>query len=42
MFFVRNGLPFDAASPLAEAERRAWVVGLGKLDGRTWNWGAMQ
>jgi len=37
MFFGRNVLPFDAASSLGEAERRAWVVGLGKLDGRTWD-----
>ena len=42
LWLVRNGIPFDVAFSLDEDERRAWIVALGELDGRTWDWGAMR
>ncbi len=42
LFLVRNGVPFDVAFSLDEAERTAWVVAMGTLDGHVWDWGAMQ
>ena len=42
LYLVRNGVPFDVAFSLEEAERRAWIVVIGELDGMAWDWGAMQ
>jgi len=37
-----NDVLFDVAFPLGGAERRAWIVALGELDGRAWSWRAMR
>ena len=42
LFLVRNNIPFDVAFSLDQDERTAWVVVLGELDGRTYDWEAMQ
>lgn len=42
LFLVRNGVPFDVAFSLEADERTAWIVVLGELDGRVWDWGAMR
>ncbi len=41
LLLVKNGVPFDVAFSLAADERLAWVVALGELAGRRWDWGAM-
>lgn len=41
MLLVQNGVPFDVAFSLGAEERLAWVVALGELAGRRWDWGAM-
>ena len=42
LYLVRNSVPFDVAFSLDQDERRAWIVALGTLDGRTYDWGAMR
>ena len=42
LYLIRNGVPFDVAFSLEQAERTAWIVVMGELDGREWDWGAMQ
>jgi len=37
---VRNGVPFDVAFSLEPAEQRAWIIVLGELSGRSWNYEA--
>ncbi len=34
-------MPFDVAFSLDETERLAWVVALGTLDGRAFDWRAL-
>jgi hypothetical protein len=34
-------VPFDVAFSLAPEERLAWIVVLGTLDGRTFDWDAL-
>jgi hypothetical protein len=41
LYLVRNGVPFDVAFTLSEADRLAYVVALGTLDGRVFDWQAM-
>ena len=38
LFLVRNGVPFDVAFSLDAAERRAWVVVVGELEGLVWDY----
>jgi len=38
LYLVRNGVPFDVAFSLAPDERLAWVVALGTLEGREFDW----
>jgi hypothetical protein len=39
---VKNGVPFDIAFTLPKAERRAYAVAIGELDGATrYDWQAM-
>ena len=38
LFLIRNGVPFDVAFSLPADERLAWVVALGELSGRVFNW----
>jgi hypothetical protein len=38
LYLVRNGVPFDVAFSLPTDERMAFVVALGSLDGRTFDW----
>jgi hypothetical protein len=40
LFLIKNGVPFDVAFSLDQAERLAWVVVLGELSGLTWDYGA--
>ena len=42
LYLVRNSVPFDVAFSLDRDERTAWIVALGTLDGRVWDWGAMR
>ncbi len=42
LFLVRNGVPFDVAFSLADEERLAWIVALGTLDGREFDWQRMR
>lgn len=42
LYLVRNGVPFDVAFSLDAEERTAWVVVFGEMDGRVWDWRAMQ
>ena len=42
LFLVRNHVPFDVAFSLDWDERTAWIVVMGQLDGRVWDWGAMR
>jgi hypothetical protein len=41
LYLVRNGVPFDVAFSLPARDRLAWVVALGELDGRSFDWGRM-
>jgi hypothetical protein len=38
LFLLRNGVPFDVAFLLPPAERLAFIVALGELDGRVFDW----
>ena len=38
LFLVRNGVPFDVAFSLPPDDRLAWVVALGTIDGREFDW----
>ena len=38
---VKNGIPFDVADALTDAERLAYIVAFGEMDGSTWNWNSM-
>ena len=42
LYLVRNGVPFDVAFSLPADERMAFVVALGTLDGRVFDWQAMR
>jgi len=42
LYLVRDGVPFDVAFSLDAAERTAWIVVLGELEGLAWDWGAMR
>lgn len=39
---MQNGVPFDVAFTLDPDTRTEWVVALGQLAGRTFDWSAMQ
>ncbi len=41
MYLCRNGVPFDVAFCLGAEERLAFVVALGTLEGRTFDWGIL-
>jgi hypothetical protein len=38
LYLVRNGVPFDVAFSLPTDERMAFIVALGSLDGRVFDW----
>lgn len=38
LYLVRNGVPFDVAFSLTGRERLAWVVIMGTIDGRVFDW----
>jgi hypothetical protein len=42
LYLVRNGVPFDVAFSLSVSERLAWIVALGCLDGREFDWSTMR
>lgn len=41
LFLVGRGVPFDVACALGEAERIAFVVACGELDGLEFDWRTM-
>ena len=41
LFLCRNGVPFDVAFSLSPDERLAFVVALGRLDGRSFDFATM-
>jgi hypothetical protein len=41
LYLCRNGVPFDVAFSLAPDERLAWVVAIGWLDGREFDFATM-
>jgi hypothetical protein len=42
LYLVRHGVPFDVAFSLADEERTEWVVAIGELDGRRFDWTTRQ
>lgn len=38
LFLVQSGVPFDVAFTLAPEDRLAWIVALGTLQGRQFDW----
>ena len=42
LYLCRNGVPFDVAFSLSAEERLAWVVAIGSLDGRVFDFSAMK
>ncbi|MDE2197917.1 MAG: hypothetical protein KGJ41_02755 [Rhodospirillales bacterium] len=42
LYLCRNGVPFDVAFSLSAEERVAWIVALGRLDGRQFDFGTWQ
>jgi hypothetical protein len=38
LYLIRNGVPFDVAFSLPPTERLAFIVALGELDGRSFDW----
>ena len=42
LYLCRNGVPFDVAFALGPEERLAFVVALGRLDGREFDFSALQ
>jgi hypothetical protein len=41
LFLIRNGVPFDVAFSLPVEDRTAWVIALGTLQGRRFDFEAM-
>jgi hypothetical protein len=41
LYLVGRGVPFDVAMTLGEAERVAFVVACGELDGLDFDWASM-
>jgi len=42
LYLCRNGVPFDVAFSLSPEERLAWVVAVGSLDGRVFDFDMMK
>jgi hypothetical protein len=42
LYLVRNGVPFDVAFSLPEDERLAFLVALGTLQCRDFDWAALR
>jgi hypothetical protein len=38
LYLVKNGVPFDVAFSLAEDERVAWIVIMGRFNGLNYDW----
>ncbi len=38
LYLVHNGVPFDVAFSLNERDRLNWVVAIGEILGRTFDW----
>ncbi len=41
LYLIKNGIPFDVAFSLPEAELTAYAIIFGRLDGGKWNWDRM-
>jgi len=41
MFLIRSGIPFDVAFSLGPAEKLAYCVAMGEIEGSTFNWETM-
>jgi hypothetical protein len=42
LYLCRNGVPFDVAFSLSAEERLAFVVALGRLEGRVFDFAALR
>ncbi len=42
LYLVHNGVPFDVAFSLDKHERLHWVVAIGTLNGRDFDWSAQR
>jgi hypothetical protein len=42
MFCIKNGIPFDVAFAMDDAERLAACVAFGELNGGVWSWDSMR
>jgi len=42
LYLCQSGVPFDVAFSLPNEERLAWVIALGTLAGRTFNFATME
>ena len=42
LYLLRNGVPFDVAFSLPSEDRLAWIVALGRLDGREFDFSLME
>jgi len=42
LYLLRNGVPFDVAFSLPPEDRLAWIVALGRLDGREFDFIRME
>lgn len=38
LWLVKNGVPFDVAFSLDEAERLGWSIIFGQFEGGEWDW----
>ena len=42
LYLLRNGVPFDIAFSLLPEDRLAWIVAIGQLDGREFDFARME
>lgn len=42
LYLLSRGVPFDVAFSLPVEDRIAWIVALGTIDGREFDWSAMR
>lgn len=40
-YLIKNGVPFDVAHSLGSAEKLAYCVSFGEIDGGHFNWASM-
>jgi hypothetical protein len=42
LYLVMHGVPFDVAFSLDDDDRTAWVIAIGELDGKRYDWTTRQ